>query len=418
MLGMMWLTTPAHARWLEAEGDRLLDFGRASRHRGGGFAWLDGDGRPDLERPVELWVTCRMTHVYALGDLMGRPGCASLVDHGVASLGDRLHDHVHGGWYARVGPDGPTLTDKTAYEHAFVVLAGASATAARRPGGRELLEEALRVLLEHFWDEEHGMVVEQWDESFSVLDGYRGVNANMHTVEALLTAADVLDDGSLRERARRILTRVVHELAAGSSWRIPEHFDDTWTPVLDYNEAEPAHPFRPYGATIGHWLEWARLALHLRAGLVAHPTDDTADDTAAWLLHDARSLFAAAVAEGWAVDGADGFVYTVDWQGAPVVRERMHWVAAEGTAAAAALFAATGESSYADWYETWWRHVAEHFRDPARGSWHHELSPANAPSSTTWTGKPDIYHAFQATLLPRLPLSPMLPAALRDGLLA
>jgi sulfoquinovose isomerase len=27
---MSWLTTPAHARWLEAEGDRLLDFGRAS----------------------------------------------------------------------------------------------------------------------------------------------------------------------------------------------------------------------------------------------------------------------------------------------------------------------------------------------------------------------------------------------------
>lgn len=418
MLCMTWLTSPAHARWLEAEGDRLLDFARASRRAAGGFGWLDDDGRIDPDRPVELWVTCRMTHVFALGDLMGRPDCASLVDHGVTSLGGLLHDSVHGGWYAKVGADGPIVTDKTAYEHAFVVLAGASAAAAGRPGGLELLREALGVLLEHFWDDEHGMVLEQWDESFSVLDGYRGVNANMHTVEALLSAADVLDDGSLRERAARILTRVVHDLAAGNSWRIPEHFDDTWTPVLDYHVAEPAHPFRPYGATIGHWLEWARLALHLRAGLTTDAVPDSGDSAPGWLLDDARSLFAAAVAEGWAVDGADGFVYTVDWAGAPVVRERMHWVAAEGTAVAAALFAATGDPSYAEWYETWWRHVADHFRDPARGSWHHELSPTNAPSSHTWQGKPDVYHAFGATLVPRLPLSPMLATALRDGLLA
>ena len=43
---MTWLTTPAHARWLEAEGDRLLEFGRASRHPDGGFAWLDDRRRP------------------------------------------------------------------------------------------------------------------------------------------------------------------------------------------------------------------------------------------------------------------------------------------------------------------------------------------------------------------------------------
>ena len=141
---------------------------------------------------------------------------------------------------------------------------------ARRPPGdraaRELLDDALGVLLEHFWDDDFGMVVEQWDESFSTLDPYRGVNANMHTVEALLSAADVLDDPGLRDRALRILTRVVHELAASHEWRIPEHFDESWAPILDYNLEAPADPFRPYGATIGHWLEWARLALHLRAG--------------------------------------------------------------------------------------------------------------------------------------------------------
>jgi mannose/cellobiose epimerase-like protein (N-acyl-D-glucosamine 2-epimerase family) len=205
------------------------------------------------------------------------------------------------------------------------------------------------------------------------------------------------------------VTRVVHDLARGNDWRIPEHFDDTWAPLPDYNADEPAHPFRPYGATIGHWLEWARLALHLHAGL--------GDAAPGWLVEDARSLFEASIREGWAVDGADGFVYTVDWSGTPVIRERMHWVAAEATATAAALYAATGEAGYADWYATWWRHVADCFLDTERGSWHHELSPTNQPSSVTWSGKPDTYHAFQATLLPRLPLSPTLATALRDGLL-
>ena len=231
------------------------------------------------------------------------------------------------------------------------------------------------------------MVVEEWDESFTTLDGYRGVNANMHSVEALLSAADVLDDTRLRARAQRILTRVVHDFARGNQWRIPEHFDDDWTPVLDYNVDEPAHPFRPYGATIGHWLEWARLALHLRAGL--------GDDAPDWLLDDAVELFDASVREGWAVDGADGFVYTVDWTGKPVVRERMHWVAAEATATAAALHAATGDPAYAGWYETWWQHVADHFLDDERGSWRHELSPQNQPSQR--------HLGRQAGHLPRLP---------------
>jgi len=404
-----WLSTPAHARWLEAEGDRLLEFSRASRHPAGGFAWLDSAGRPSFDRPVELWITCRMTHVFSLGHLMGRAGCGPLADHGLAALAGRFRDTVHGGWYAAMDADGPTGTEKSAYPHAFVVLAAASATCAGRPGAAELLDEALDVLLTRFWDDEHGMVVEEWDETFSTLDPYRGVNANMHTVEALLAAADATGDRHLLDRAMRIVTRVVHELGPAHQWRLPEHFDESWTPLLDYNLDTPAHPFRPYGATIGHWLEWARLALHLRAALGTGAPD--------WMLDDAVALFDASVREGWAVDGADGFVYTVDWEGNPVVRERMHWVVAEATATAASLHTATGDPSYAAWYATWWDHLAGVFIDGDLGSWRHELDAQNRPSGVVWNGKPDTYHAFQATLIPRLPLAPTLAAALRDGFL-
>ena len=409
---MTWLSSTAHHRWLEAETDRLLAFGRAARLPEGGFGWLDDEGNVDPGHPCELWITSRMTYAYALGSMLGRPGAGVLADHGLAALTGRFRDVEHGGWYASVGSDGPVDTDKGAYPHAFVILATASAVAARRPGADAILAEALDVSLRHFWDDDAGMVVESWDRAFSKAEEYRGVNANMHTVEAYLAAADVTGDRAWLDRAVRITERVVHRYAKDNQWRIPEHFDPQWQPLLDYNVDTPAHPFRPYGATIGHWMEWSRLTLHVRAALAVR--GDAPQD---WMLEDATALFDAAVAEGWDVDGAPGFVYTVDWAGHPVVRERMHWVLCEAISAAAALHVVTGEPRFDDWYRTWWDHAAEYFIDLAGGSWRHELTSDNGVSQGVWSGKPDIYHALQATLIPRLPLSPVLAAALSRGLL-
>jgi sulfoquinovose isomerase len=409
---MAWLSSTAHHRWLEAETDRLLDFGRAARLPDGGFGRLDEKGVVETGHPTELWITCRLTYVYALGALLGRPGAGPLVDHGLAALSGLFRDAEHGGWYTSVGPDGPVDTDKGAYPHAFVILATASAVAAGRPGAQALLTEALDVSLQHFWDDEAGMVVESWDRAFAQQEQYRGVNANMHTVEAYLTAADVTGDRSWLDRAARITERVVHQLAKGNRWRIPEHFDTQWNPLLEYNVDSPAHPFRPYGATIGHWLEWARLAVHVRTALTLRGT--SAPD---WMLEDAIALFDAAVAEGWNVDGAPGFVYTVDWSGRPVVRERMHWVLCEALGAAAVLNAVTRDVRFDDWYRRWWDYAAEYLLDRENGSWRHELATDNSPSQSVWRGKPDLYHAVQATLIPRLPPSPVLAPALARQLL-
>lgn len=396
---------PASA--LAAETDRLLGFALASRDAQG-FGWLDDDGQP-VDRPDELWITCRMTHVFALGHLLGREDCAQLVDHGVTSLQNAFRDPVHGGWFATVDASGPVDRSKAAYAHAFVVLAAASATVAGRPGARELLTDALAVVEKRFWDETHGMVVDLWDETFTECEDYRGINANMHTVEAFLAAADATGDEVWRQRALRITERTVRGYARGNGWRLPEHYDAEWRPRLDYNREDPGHAFRPYGATIGHWLEWARLTLHLRASL-----GDAAPD---WLLPDARELFAAAGRDGWSVDGMAGFVYTVDWDGRPVVRERMHWVAAEAIGAAAALHEATGEPAYGEALSQWWQHVEDVFLDRERGSWHHELDADLRPSHVVWSGKPDVYHALQAMLIPRLPLAPGLAGALAAGAL-
>jgi mannose/cellobiose epimerase-like protein (N-acyl-D-glucosamine 2-epimerase family) len=86
-------------------------------------------------------------------------------------------------------------------------------------------------------------------------------------------------------------------------------------------------------------------------------------------------------------------------------------------AAASALHRRTGEAAYDDWHRTWWAWIDAHLRDIDRGSWHHELDSLIRPAASVWPGKPDLYHAVQATLLPRLPLAPTLATALARGLL-
>ena len=407
--GVPWAALPSHRTWLAAECDRLLDFAAGSAHPDGGFAWLDDNGLALLDKPIQTYITCRMTHVFALGQLLGRPGMGPLADHGVTALLGRLRDTEHGGWFTAVGPDGaPVEGPKRAYEHAFVVLAASSAVAAGRDGAAQLLTDALAVIEERFWIEEDGLLADEWDSEWRTLDPYRGVNANMHAVEAFLAAADVTGLSIWRERALRMVERVVHGFARSNSWSLPEHFDTSWQALPAYNTEDRSHQFRPYGVTIGHLMEWARLALHLRAALGPAAPE--------WLLPDAESLFRAGVRLGWAVDGAAGFVYTVDWDGAPVVRNRLHWVLAEAIAAAAALGRVTGDPEYERWYRLWWDHAAALFLDPVGGSWRHELDFQNRPAATVWSGKPDVYHALQTTIVPLLPLAPTFATALARGL--
>lgn len=405
-----WLRSEAHRRWLESETDALLAFGAASAVEHG-FGWLDADGAVDPSKDLELWINCRMTHVFALGSLMGRPEYGPLADHGIRALTTVFRDAKNGGYVSAVGHDGrPTDTSKQCYAHAFVVLAAASGVEAGREGARELLDDALDVLASRFFEPEHGMHAEGFDRAFGVSEPYRGINANMHAVEALLAASAATGDVSLLHRATGIIKRALG-FARAQAWRLPEHFSPAWQALPDYNREDPAHPFRPFGATIGHWFEWARLALHARAGLAAHGIEPPK-----LLLTGALGLMNAG-ADAWGADGHPGFVYTVDFEGTPVVAERMHWVIAEATGAASATWAATGDPRWAALYQQWWEYAARFLRDLERGSWHHELDAEHRPSTSVWAGKPDIYHAVQTTLIPRLPLWPPLAGALRAGML-
>src|ERR1700733_3173216 len=142
-----WIESPAHQAWLDAERDRLLDFGVRSEVAGG-FGWQGATGAVDPAHPLELWITCRMTHVYALASLLGRPGAGDLADHGVTAISNSFLDRDYDGWFTSIAADGagaPIADAKAAYPHAFVVLAASSATSAGRPGAQHLLDGALEV---------------------------------------------------------------------------------------------------------------------------------------------------------------------------------------------------------------------------------------------------------------------------------
>jgi mannose/cellobiose epimerase-like protein (N-acyl-D-glucosamine 2-epimerase family) len=405
---MSALLSPSHASWLEAESLRLLEFGRAAAIPDGGFGWLDAKGKITAGEPQYLYVTGRMTHVYAMGTLLGVPGAIELADHGLTALRDHFADPDFGGWFTSLDEHARPLDDrKAAYPQSFVVLAAASSAIAGRPGATALLTQGLDSITEHFWDEEFGAVSEQWDRTYSTPLDYRGLNANMHMLEAYLAAFSVTGDPDLLARCLRLANRAVHA-ARDQAWRLPEHFDEKWAPILDFNSERRDDPFKPYGSTVGHWFEWARLLI-----LVETAQAEAGQQPASWLREAAASLFDLGVREGWNVDGRDGFVYTVDWKGRPAVRNRLHWVVAEATAAAATLHAVTGEDRYATAYSEWWAYAQEHLVDTADGSWHHELDLENRPSAVIKKGKADVYHALQATLIPRVPVNPGLASAVR-----
>ena len=135
-------------------------------------------------------------------------------------------------------------------------------------------------------------------------------------------------------------------------------------------------------------------------------------DAAGWLLEAATALFDTAVADAWQPDGHPGLIYTVGAGGQPGSTARMSWVACEAVLAADALHRRTGEERFAAAAARWWGEIDRYFLDRQHGGWWQELAPDMTPATSTWSGKPDLYHSYQALLLPSLPLSPTAATAL------
>lgn len=404
-----WIDTEENRSFLEELREELLTFGHRFPSPGGSSYYLGDDGTPWKERNRETWITSRMAHVYSIGTFLGHEDSEKLADAAVKGLRGELHDETNGGWYAGLTADQEVVPGKQCYAHAFVILAASSAALARRPGAEELLKEALELYDLRFWNEEEGLSCDTWNTEFTVLDDYRGLNANMHTVEAFLAAADVTGQEIYRIRSGRIIDRVIG-WAEENEWRIPEHFTRDWKPDLECSREKPADPFKPYGATPGHGIEWARLITQWAlSSFRAEP------EKAEKYIHAAEQLYGRAVADAWNADGALGLVYTTDWEGHPVVHDRMHWTLAEAINTSSVLYRVTRNEKYAGDYAAFLQYLDETVRDHKNGSWFHQLDQENRVIGTVWPGKSDLYHAFQATLIPYYAPELSIAAAVKLG---
>ena len=410
-MGKYTINTEENRAYLRESALKLLEFGRQFVSPGGGSFYLGDDGSPWKDKNRETWITCRMAHVYSIGAMMGYDWCKNLASAAIRGLNGELKDEKNGGWYAGLNKDNEIVPTKQCYAHAFVILAGTSGMLSGIDGAKELIDEAIKTYDKYFWNEEEGLSCDTWNTEFSVLDDYRGLNANMHTVEAFLAVADWNND--LREkyliRAGRIIDHVIG-WAKKSDYRIPEHFSVDWKPDYDMNKDRPDDPFKPYGATPGHGIEWARL---IAQWCMAPKTIKTAEDKE-YYLDAAQKLYDRAISDAWNADGEEGIVYTTDWNGRPVVRDRMHWTLAEAINTSSVLFSITGNKRYADDFSSFMKYLDTVVLDHTCGSWYHQLDENNNPKDTVWPGKPDLYHAFQAMLIPYLRPDTSIARAVHD----
>ncbi|HZP19290.1 MAG TPA: AGE family epimerase/isomerase [Bauldia sp.] len=392
-----WADLAYHRRWLLGQADGLFDFfERASLNPKGGFHALDDRGDP-LPSPIrEIHVTTRMVHCFAIARAMGRPGADRFIDHGMAYLWNGHRDRKNGGYFWAVGEDGPTDPRKQAYGHAFVLLAAASARMVGHPDADRLLADVGEVIRARFWEKKNGAMAEEFAADWQPISTYRGQNSNMHSTEALMAAFEATADRSWLDMAESIASLVIGKRAAENGWRVAEHFNENWELDRDYSNGDV---FRPFGTTPGHSLEWTRLCLQLW---------ELGGRKLAWLPDAAKALFGRATADGWDPDGG-GFFYTLDWANKPRMRNHLWWPAAEGVGAAHFLNAIDGAPAYEEWYRRIWDFIAARLIDREHGAWRTEL--ADAPKRL-FEGKPDIYHALQACLIPLVPTS----GSLLDGL--
>ncbi|NEE04188.1 AGE family epimerase/isomerase [Phytoactinopolyspora halotolerans] len=392
-----WVTHTSHRQWLLGEADRLFSFYEPyAINPRGGFHDLDDRGEPlptgwppAAEPTRNLFTTTRLVHCFAIGTLLGRPGAARYVDHGMDFLWSGHRDRQSGGYRWSDGYAGPVDDSKQAYGHAFVLLAASSAKVAGHPDAERLLTDISTVLEERFWDPKYGMAAEEFTAEWQPKSDYRGQNSNMHLTEALMAAHEATGEQRYLDMAHSIARMLIRDIAASNEWRLPEHYHPDWSIDFDYG----TDVFRPYGSTVGHWLEWVRLVLQLW---------EMGSRQETWMPEAARSLFTQATAEGWD-HSQGGFYFTVDWEGRPVDRDRYWWPCTEGIGAAAFLGMIDGDQVYEDWYRRVWDWCEHHLIDRELGSWHHQLDDSLSPRTDPWFGKPDLYHTLQACLVPLLP---------------
>ncbi len=332
---------------------------------GGYINQFRDDGSIFDDQTKHLVGTCRFVYIFSIASILTEKSeYKEAARHGVQFLLN--HHRQPKGGYAWI-LEGLKVNDATnhCYGHAFVLLAFATSLKAGIQESAEPLVETFNLMERHFWRQADRLYVDEISSDWSIVDPYRGQNANMHTCEAMIAAFEATGETNYLDRATALAIRVCVDMTKQSDGMIWEHYDKKWDPDWQYNLDDPKNLFRPFGYLVGHWMEWAKLLLILEEN---NPQE--------WMLPHAKRLFNAAIEQGWD-HNSGGMNYAVSPNGEIIDTDRYYWVLSETVAAAGLLANRTGDSTYTDWYSKSWTWSLENLVDQQYGGWYRVLDNKN-----------------------------------------
>ncbi len=332
---------------------------------GGYINQFRDDGSIFDDQTKHLVGTCRFVYIFSIAAILTKKSeHKEAARHGVQFLLN--HHRQSKGGYAWI-LEGLKVSDATnhCYGHAFVLLAFATSLKAGIQESAEPLVETFNLMERHFWRQADRLYVDEISSDWSIVDPYRGQNANMHTCEAMIAAFEATGETNYLDRATALAIRVCVDMTKQSDGMIWEHYDKNWDPDWQYNLDDPKNLFRPFGYLVGHWMEWAKLLLILEEN---NPQE--------WMLPHAKRLFNAAIKQGWD-HNSGGMNYAVSPNGEIIDTDRYYWVLCETVAAAGLLANRTGDSTYTDWYSKSWTWALENLVDQQYGGWYRVLDNKN-----------------------------------------
>ncbi|SVA02133.1 uncharacterized protein METZ01_LOCUS54987 [marine metagenome] len=332
---------------------------------GGYINQFRDDGSIFDDQTKHLVGTCRFVYIFSIAAILTKKSeYKEAARHGVQFLLN--HHRQPKGGYAWI-LEGLKVNDATnhCYGHAFVLLAFATSLKAGIQESAEPLVETFNLMERRFWRQDDRLYVDEISSDWSIVDPYRGQNANMHTCEAMIAAFEATGETNYLDRATALAIRVCVDMTKQSDGMIWEHYDKNWDPDWQYNLDDPKNLFRPFGYLVGHWMEWAKLLLILEEN---NPQE--------WMLPHAKRLFNAAIEQGWD-HNSGGMNYAVSPNGEIIDTDRYYWVLSETVAAAGLLANRTGDSTYTDWYSKSWTWSLENLVDQQYGGWYRVLDNKN-----------------------------------------
>jgi mannose-6-phosphate isomerase len=225
-------------QWLHA---RALPFWLAhgiDRNAGGFHEALSHDGRAGDAGFRRLRVLTRQIYVFSRAHAAGLAGADDAVALGVHFL----HRHAampEGGYAWRFNlRNEPTDTTRDLYDHAFVLLALAAATAVLPQAALRREALALLAFLDDRFTHPAGGYVESLPPALP-----RRQNPHMHLLEALLAAFEAFGDEVFRTRAMALRDLFCRALFDEETGAIPEFYDDALRAQRDDGVfvTEPGH---------------------------------------------------------------------------------------------------------------------------------------------------------------------------------